>query len=62
MDTTASATICRKAWWQQQRSGVYAVPADTCACLGFGCFGTIACEKEAAAPAPTMSPTEFGNR
>ncbi len=44
-----TATICRKAWWLQQRGGVWAVPAGACACLGFGCAGTIACANEAAA-------------
>jgi hypothetical protein len=45
----APAMVCRKAWWQEQRGGVWAVPAGSCACLGFGCPGTIACQIEARA-------------
>ncbi len=68
MTAPMDTTVCRKVWWQQPRSGVWAVPAGACACLGFGCPGMIACERETAAPepvdrdvpVPTVSPTEFG--
>ena len=70
MTAPLPAVVCRKTWWQQQRSGVWAVPAGACACLGLGCPGTIACERETAAPQPldrdvplpTVSRSEFGTR
>jgi hypothetical protein len=56
--------VCRKAWWQQQQGGIWAVPAGACACLGFGCPGTIACARETIAAEPAGSepplPAEVG--